>query len=116
MMPAPPSGFGGGSGASGAAARDHMAGRLFYWLENIIIFVVLFQFSTALVALLLTDPMDLDSVSPLARNLWYPGYVLVLLLALRTLPSLLRTAVFNPILILCVLWCGISFFGRLNPM
>ncbi len=116
MMPAPPSGFDGGSGEnSGAAARDHMAGRLFYWLENIIIFVVLFQFSTALVALLLTDPHDLDSVSPLARNLWYPGYILVLLLALRTLPSLLRTAVFNPILILCVLWCGISFFWSIEP-
>ena len=119
-QPIGPSGFSGGSGFDGgfggnAAARNHAAGQLLYWLENIIFFVVLFQFSAALVALLLTDPTDLDSVSPLARSLWYPGYILVLLLALRCLPALMRTAVFNPVLLLCVLWCGISYFWSIEP-
>ncbi|MCF6274441.1 MAG: O-antigen ligase family protein [Robiginitomaculum sp.] len=96
-------------------ARNHMAGRLLYWAEEFIVFILIFQFSTALVALLLTDPSDLESKSSLARNLWYPGYLMVLFLAVRNLPKLVRTAVFNPLLVLSVLWCGISYLWSIEP-
>lgn len=97
------------------AARNQMARRLLRWAEEIIVFVLLFQFSTALVALLLIDPNDLDSTSMLARNLWFPGYALVLLLTLRWLPLVMRTAVFNPLLLLCILWCGVSYIWSIEP-
>ncbi len=96
-------------------ARNRMAGRLLYWAEESIVFILIFQFSTALVALLLTDPYDLESKSSLARNLWYPGYLLVLFLAVRHLPKLVRVAVFNPFLILAVLWCGLSYLWSIEP-
>lgn len=99
----------------GIAARNHMAARLLRWAEEIIVFVLLFQFSTALVALILTDPNDLSSTSMLARNLWYPGYLLVLLLTLRWLPKVIRMAVFNPLLVVCILWCGISYLWSIEP-
>jgi O-antigen ligase len=95
--------------------RNAAFGQAVYWMENILFFIILFQFSTALVALLLTDPTDLDSTSMLARNLWYPGYGIVAVLTVVYLPQIVRMAVFNPLLILCILWCGISFFWSIEP-
>lgn len=84
-------------------------------LENAIFFLMIFMFSTALVALFLTDFNNLEYQSPLARSLWYPVYALVLVLALRCLPQLLRLVAFNPLLIACVLICGLSFFWSTDP-
>ncbi|HHI88427.1 MAG TPA: O-antigen ligase family protein [Hellea balneolensis] len=97
------------------AARNHTVGKLLYWAEEIIVFILLFQFSTALVALLTVDPNDLESQSILARYLWYPGYILVLLLALRHFGSLLRMAAFNPLIVLAVLWCGVTYIWSIAP-
>lgn len=97
------------------AARDRNFMRLLTWIEHLIVFLLLLQFSGAVLALVLTDPGDLASESLLVRNLWYPGYALILLLCLRHLPKLVRMAVFNPILVLCVLWCGISYFWSIDP-
>ncbi|PHS76976.1 MAG: hypothetical protein COB56_04700 [Robiginitomaculum sp.] len=96
-------------------ARNSMMSRILYWAEEITVFILIFQFSTALVALLLTDQGDLASSSPLARNLWYPGYLLILLLTLRWLPKVIRMAVFNPLLITCILWCGLSYIWSIHP-
>lgn len=101
--------------SSNTGARNRMAGRLLYWAEEVFVFILIFQFSTALVALILTDPSDLESKSSLARNLWYPGYLLVLFLAVRILPKLVRMAVFNPLLILAILWCGLSYLWSIEP-
>ena len=84
-------------------------------LENIIFFLLIFQFSTALVALFLTDFNNLEYESPLARALWYPGYIAVLALMIRCLPQMIRIVSFNPLLIICVLICGLSFLWSLNP-
>ena len=84
-------------------------------IENLIFFLMIFMFSTALIALFLTDFDNLEYQSPLARSLWYPVYVLVLVLALRCLPQLLRLVVFNPLLIACVLISGLSFFWSIDP-
>ena len=100
---------------NGITERNHMAKRLLFWAEEIIVFTLLFQFSTALVALLLTDPNDLSSTSMLARNLWFPGYALVLLLTLRWFPLIMRTVVFNPLLLICILWCGVSYIWSIEP-
>jgi len=84
-------------------------------MENILFFLMIFMFSTALVALFLTDFDNLEYQSPLARSLWYPVYLFVILLALRCLPQLIRLVAFNPLLIICVLICGLSFFWSIEP-
>ncbi len=84
-------------------------------LENILFFILIFMFSTALVALFLTDFDNLEYQSPLARSLWYPVYFFVFVLALRCFPQLIRLVTFNPLLIACVLICGLSFFWSIDP-
>ncbi|NNC37986.1 MAG: O-antigen ligase family protein [Acidimicrobiales bacterium] len=96
-------------------ARNQAAMRLFKFLENVVVLLLILQFSGALIALVLTDPNDLASESPLARKLWYPGYIVVLLLCLKQLPTLVRMAIFNPLIVICVLWCGISYFWSIEP-
>ncbi len=99
----------------GVAARNEFLRNIMYWLEEIFVFILLFQFSTALVALLLTNPVDLAESSSLARNLWYPGYLMVIFLTLRWFPNVIRMAVFNPLLITCILWCGLSYIWSIQP-
>ncbi len=95
--------------------RNYAATQIMRWAEQAIFLILMFQFSTALVSLLLTDPNNADYESPLARLLWYPGYALIILLLLRRLPLVARLAVFNPILVLCVLWCGMSMLWSVDP-
>ena len=95
--------------------RNHALFSAFRGLENIIYFLMIFMFSTALVALFLTDFDNLEYQSPLARSLWYPVYLLVIVLAVRCLPQLLRLVTFNPLLIGCVLIAGMSFFWSIDP-
>ena len=97
------------------AARNQFAMKLLSFIENAIVLFLILHFSGALIALILTDPNDLSSESPLARLLWYPSYILILLLSLRYLPRLVRTAIFNPLIVICVLWCGISYFWSIEP-
>ncbi|HFB54849.1 MAG TPA: hypothetical protein ENJ46_02905, partial [Hellea balneolensis] len=104
-----------GTGGGDVYGRNIALSQLYRFIESAIVFLLLFQFSTALVALLTTDPNDLESQSLLARSLWYPGYVLVLLLMVRYLPAMIRIAVLNPILIVCVLWCGVSYIWSIEP-
>ncbi|MBL4871547.1 MAG: hypothetical protein JKX72_11400, partial [Robiginitomaculum sp.] len=109
-------GFGGEGGSTGSVNdRDYMAGKLLRAIESILFFIVIFQFSTALIALLFTDPIDLDSQSLFARALWYPGYAIVLLLALSNLPKIVRLVAFNPVLVVCILWCGLSYIWSIDP-
>ena len=95
--------------------RNYALGGALRGLENIIFFLLIFQFSTAMIALFLTDFNNLEYESPLARLLWYPGYLAVLALAIRALPQVIRLAAFNPLLIMCVLICGISYMWSIDP-
>lgn len=97
------------------SGRDQAVSQALRWAEQAIFLWLIFQFSTALVALLLTDLSDPEYESPVARLLWYPGYMLVILLTLRRLPMVARLAVFNPLLIMCVLWCGLSMLWSVDP-
>lgn len=97
------------------AQRDQMASWLARWTEQGIFLLLIFQFSTALVALLLMDPSNPDYESPLGRLLWYPGYGLIILMTIKYFPLVTRLAVFNPLLLLCIMWCGISVLWSYEP-
>lgn len=101
--------------AYGVNARDQAFTKLLRHFEQLIFLVLIFQFSTAMVALLLMDPSNPEYESPIGRFLWYPGYVLILLLTFRRLPLVMRLAVFNPLLLLCILWCAISMLWSYDP-
>ena len=94
--------------------RNLAVGGLLRGLENLIIFLLIFQFSTALVALFLTDFNNIEYESPLARALWYPGYLAIIAMTLRTLPQVVRLAAFNPLLILCIIICGVSYVWSID--
>lgn len=95
--------------------RNYALAGMLRGLENLIFFLLLFQFSTALIALFLTDFNNPEYQSPLARFLWYPGYALIFVLMIRTLPQVIRLAAFNPLLIICVVICGVSFLWSVDP-
>lgn len=99
---------------AGLQQRNFALGRALKGFESALFFLMLFMFSTALVALFLTDFNNPEYESPLARALWYPVYITVLVLAMRCLPQLLRLAAFNPLLIICVLICGLSFLWSVD--
>ncbi len=101
--------------SASTADRDEAATKFMRSVEQLVFLGLIFQFSTALVALLFTDLSNPEYESPIARLLWYPGYVLVILLTLRRLPLVARLAVFNPLLVLCVIWCGVSMIWSVDP-
>lgn len=106
---------GGGPGGGNISARNQAVRAVLNAIEAAIYFLVMFQFSAAMVALLLTDPATGESTSTLGRLLWYPGYAAVALLALRCIPALIRIVIFNPVLVVCVLWCGLSYIWSIEP-
>ena len=83
--------------------------------ETLIFFILLLFFSGAVIGLLFTNLDNLEQENPIARLLWYPIYLLILLMALRSFPQVLRMAVFSPLMVICVLWCGISMFWSIDP-
>lgn len=88
---------------------------LFRGLENLVIFIIIVYFTGAITGLVFIDLDNLDRETPLARLSWYPIYLATLALSLRIFPQLLRVTIFNPLLVFCVLWCGISFFWSIDP-
>jgi len=82
--------------------------------ENIIVFFILLYFTGGIGSLLFVDLNDLERDTPMARLMWYPIYIIVLGLCVRILPQLIRVTTFNPLLVICVLWCGISVFWSID--
>ena len=82
--------------------------------ENICVFIVLVFSLGIITTLLFVDINDLDNVSPYGRLAWYPIYLIVLGLSLRIFPLILRMVSFNPLIVLCVLWCFASVFWSLD--
>ncbi|NNE57421.1 MAG: O-antigen ligase family protein [Hellea sp.] len=90
--------------------------RLFKFLETCLFIFLIIFYSGAFVGLLFTHSNDIDAAdNPMARLLWYPVYVLVALLCVRSLPQVIRSAAFSPLIILCVMWCGISMLWSEIP-
>ena len=95
--------------------RNYALGSLIRGLENLLFFLVILHFSGATNGILFTDLNDLEREFPMARLLWYPVYGIILLLGLRCLPQLTRIAIFSPIMIFCVLACGVSMLWSIDP-
>ena len=95
---------------SGELERDKAVIATLNFAESALYIILLLFFSGAVIALLFTDLTNLDQENPLARLAWYPVYCVILALVLRTFPGFFRMTVFSPILVLCVLWCGITMF------
>ena len=99
---------------SGVAKRDAAVFSAINWAENAIYVFLLIFFSGAVIGLLFTDLGNLDQENPLARTSWYPVYIVIALMALRTFPQFFRITMFSPLLILCVAWCGITMFWSVD--
>ncbi len=84
-------------------------------VENFLVFLILLYFTGAIAGLLFIDLNDLESESPMGRLMWFPIYLMTLALSLRILPQLVRITTFNPLIVICVLWCGLSFFWSIDP-
>jgi len=104
-----------GNYAGAVQRRNAIAIKALLWLENTAVFWLIIHFSGAILALLFTDHQDLDAESPFLRTLWYPSYLMIMGLIFIHFPKFLRTAVFNPLILFCVVLCGISFFWSIDP-
>ncbi len=96
--------------------RNFAIAQVLRWTESIMWIFVLTFYSGAVVGLTFSSAAELDSAdSSFARNLWLLSYGLVLFLAVFRLPKIIRLASFNPLIILCVLWCGLSVMWSIDP-
>lgn len=78
--------------------------------------LLLVFFSGAIIGLTFASAEALDQgESPFARLLWYPIYLIALAFAVLNFPKLMRLVTFNPLIILCVLWLGLTFFWSVDP-
>ena len=85
-------------------------------LEGLLWMVVLCFFSGAVIGLTFADATALDnSDGAFGRLLWYPVYAGILALAVFRLPRITQLAAYNPLIILCVLWCGLTYFWSVDP-
>jgi len=100
--------------SSGEAKRDNAVFNVLNWTENALYIFLLVFFSGAIIGILFTDLTNIDQENPLARTSWFPIYALILAMVLRTFPQFFRMAVFSPLLILCVAWCGVTMFWSVD--
>ena len=100
---------------AGEAQRDRALFSMFRGMETLIFFVILIFFSGAVIGLLFTDLENLENENPMARLMWYPIYLLVGLMTLRSLPQAARLAVFSPLILICVLWCSMTMLWSYDP-
>ena len=96
------------------AQRNYAIGSLFHGFENVIYVILMLYFTGAVSGILFTDLNDLERDFPMARFMWYPVYVGIALLALRCFPQFLRISVFNTLLVICVMVCGISMLWSID--
>jgi len=85
--------------------------------ESALYCFILFYFSGSVVGIVFPPVNDIDLAveNPLARLMWYPVYSAILVLCLINIVHFVRLSIFNPLLILCVLWCGISMVWSIDP-
>ena len=89
--------------------------KLIKFFESVIYLFILFYFSGVITGVIFPPVSDLSAENPTARLLWFPIYGLVLMLAVMNITHLVRLAIFNPILIICLLWCGVSMIWSIDP-
>jgi O-antigen ligase len=85
-------------------------------LESAVWVLVILFFSGAIIGLTFASAEALDAGdSPFARMLWYPIYAIVAGFMVLQLPGTLRLVSRNPLIIICVLWLGLTFFWSIDP-
>ena len=96
--------------------RNYALGQVLKLAESLLWILILAFYSGAIIGLTFSDAAALDSgESPFARSLWFFTYGIILFLAVFRLPHIIRLASFNPLIILCVLWCGLSVMWSIDP-
>lgn len=86
------------------------------FLESALWVLIILFFSGAIIGLTFASAEALDQGdSPFARLLWYPIYAIVAGFMLLQFPRTLRLVAFNPLIIICVLWIGLTFFWSIDP-
>lgn len=95
--------------------RDKFLLLLLAFVEKFAYFLVLLFFSGAIIGLFFTSLDNLDQENPIARIAFFPVYGIVAILTLVRFPNFLRTVAFNPLIILCLLWCSLSFLWSFDP-
>lgn len=85
-------------------------------LESAMWILIILFFSGAIIGLTFASAEALDQgENSWARMLWYPIYGLVLLATLFQFPKMLRLVSRNPLIVLCVLWLGLTYFWSVDP-
>ena len=99
----------------GVQRRNAALRKGLLWLENAAVFWLIIHFSGSILALLFTDPNDIEAEAPFLRLAWYPSYLMIAGLTVIHFPKFLRTITFNPLLLICVGICVVSYFWSIDP-
>ena len=85
-------------------------------LESALWILIILFFSGAIIGLTFTsvEQMELGD-NAYARTLWYPIYAIVAGFMVLQLPGVLRLVSRNPLIIVCVLWLGLTFLWSIDP-
>lgn len=101
---------------SALVQRDYALFGMARGLESAVWILIILFFSGAIIGLTFASAEALDKGdSPFARMLWYPIYAVVAGFMVLRLPGVLRLVSRNPLIILCVLWMGLTFFWSIDP-
>lgn len=95
--------------------RDRALASLFSFAETVLFFLLILMFSGAIIGMTIVNPEDTNADTPMARLMWYPAYILVLILSVRYIVPLFRMTVFVPLLVISIFICGISMFWSVDP-
>jgi len=95
--------------------RDRSFIQLLSKVEGFLFMLVIIIFSNAFIATFLFDPESTTNSSPIKTLILMLGYIFVGIMTLKRMPQILRLVVFNPLLILCVLWCALSVGWSAKP-
>jgi len=96
--------------------RNFAIAQVIRLAESVLWILVLTFYSGAIIGLTFSDAAQLDlGDSAFARNLWFLTYAMVLFLGVFRLPHIFRLAAFNPLIIICVLWCALSVLWSIDP-
>ena len=89
---------------------------LWKFVESALYISILFYFSGSVVGIIFPPVNDINLAveNPLARLLWYPIYLGILVLGFVNIVHFVRISIFNPLLILCIIWCGISMIWSID--
>jgi len=95
--------------------RDQAIGSLLRFAESALFLLLIIMFSGVIISMTIVNPEDVNADTPMARVMWYPAYILVLMLSVRYIVPIVRTAAFVPFLILSVAICGVSMLWSIDP-